>query len=160
MDRCMTSQKGLCILGLLGGFVAGLALALQYLARSMDNAPLWDLVLRGGPDYSLLTYPVGGTLAGALGVWGTTRWRRTVPTIVVILLSSLLGAMVAAGGSYVLPCRIWRTSHEWNDWHCAFSDAFWLTVDMPVMAALFAIVTTLLALLARRIAGGAKAPQA
>jgi hypothetical protein len=40
----MTAQRRARIIGLLGGFAAGLANALFYLARNMDNTPLWDWI--------------------------------------------------------------------------------------------------------------------
>ena len=44
----MTSERRAHIIGLLGGFVAGLANASFYLARNLDDTPLWDWIVRGG----------------------------------------------------------------------------------------------------------------
>jgi hypothetical protein len=55
-DQFMTSQRGARIMGFLGGFAAGLANASFYLARSMDNTPVWDWILRGGIQYTLFTF--------------------------------------------------------------------------------------------------------
>src|SRR5882672_6271413 len=143
----MTSERRARIIGLLGGFVAGLANAAQFLARSMDNTPLWDWILRGGIQYTLLTYPAGAALAGFLGAWGAVRWRSIPITILVIVLTSLLGAIISVPGSHFLFCHYWGNP---SDWTCAGD--IWLMVEMPVMWVLLAIVTALLAFLARRIA--------
>jgi hypothetical protein len=143
----MPSQRSARIIGLLGGFVAGLANALFYLARSMDNAPLWDWLLRGGIQYTLLTYPAGAALAGFLGAWGAVRWRGLFATILAIVLASLLGAIVSVPGSHFLVCHYWGNS---SDWVC-YGD-IWLMVETPFMWFLLAIMTALLAVLARRIA--------
>ena len=44
----MASERRAHIIGLLGGFVAGLANASFYLARNLDDTPLWDWIVRGG----------------------------------------------------------------------------------------------------------------
>jgi hypothetical protein len=94
----MTSEGRAHIIGLLGGFAAGLANASFYLARNLDNTPLWDWLLRGGIQYTLFTFPVGAALAGWLGTWGAVRWRSIRVTILVIVLASLAGAIVSIAG--------------------------------------------------------------
>ena len=143
----MTSEERARIVGLLGGFVAGLAIAAEFLARSMGDTPLWDWILRGGIQYTLLTYPAGAALAGFLGAWGAVRWRSMPVTILVVVLASLLGAIVSVPGSHVLLCHYWGDP---NAWAC-YGD-IWLMVETPFMWVLLAIMTALLALLARRIA--------
>jgi hypothetical protein len=143
----MTPQRRACIVGLIGGFVAGLANASFYLARNLDNTPLWDWLLRGGIQYTLLTFPVGAALAGWLGTWGAVRWRSIPVTILVIMLASLAGAIVSTPGSHFLVCHYWRSS---SDWGC-YGD-IWLMVETPFMWFLLAIMSALLALVARRIA--------
>lgn len=146
----MTPQRSARIIGLLGGFVAGLANALFYLARSMDNAPLWDWILRGGIQYTLFTFPVGAALAGFLGAWGAVRWRGMPVTILVILVASLLGAIVSMPGSHFLVCHYWDGKSVNSETMGCFG-TMWLMVETPVMWILLAIMTALLALLARRI---------
>ena len=143
----MTSERRARIIGLIGGFVAGLAHALFYLARNMDNTPLWDWILRGGIQYTLFTFPVGAALAGWLGTWGAVRWRSMPVTILVIVVASLLGAIVSTPGSHFLLCHYWGSSRDW-----ACSGDIWLMVETPFMWVLLAIMTALLAVLARRIA--------
>jgi hypothetical protein len=144
----MTPQRGATIVGLFGGLVAGLAIAAQFLARSMGDTPLWDWILRGGIQYTLVTYPAGAALAGFLGAWGAVRWRSMPVTILAVVLASLLGAIISVAGSHFFYCHYWGPL---NSWSCSFD--LWLTVELPVMWVLLAIVTALLARLARRIAG-------
>ena len=143
----MTPERGAHIIGLFGGFAAGLANALFFLARSMDNTPLWDWILRGGIQYTLFTFPVGAALAGWLGTWGAVRWRSIPVTILVIALASLAGAIVSTPGSHFLVCHYWGNSSDWV-WY----GFIWLVVETPFMWFLLAIMTALLAALARRIA--------
>src|SRR5262249_23095792 len=101
-------------------------------------------------QYTLFTFRVGAALAGILGAWGALRWRSIPVTILVIVLASLLGASVSVPGSHFLLCHYWDSS---SDWACAGD--IWLMVEAPMMWILLAIMTALLALLARRIAGPA-----
>ena len=143
----MTSERRARIIGLVGGFAAGLANASFYLARNLDDTSLWDWLLRGGIQYTLFTFPVGAALAGWLGTWGAVRWRSIPVTILVIVLASLAGAIVSTPGSHFLVCHYWGSS---SDWGC-YGD-IWLMVETPFMWFLLAIMTALLALVARRIA--------
>jgi hypothetical protein len=146
----MTPERSARVIGLPGGFIAGLANASFYLARSMDNAPLWDWILRGGIQYTLFTFPVGAALAGFLGTWGAVR-RRNVPiAILVVLLASLLGAIVSVPGSHFLVCHYWDGSNVNSETMSCFG-TIWLMVETPVMWVLLAVVTALLVFLARRV---------
>jgi hypothetical protein len=147
----MTSQRRARIIGLIGGFVAGLAHALFYLARNLDDTPLWDWIVRGGIQYTLFTFPVGAALAGLLGAWGAVRWRRMPASILAIVLASLLGAIVSSPGSHFLLCHYWDGSTVNSETMSCYGD-MWLMVETPFMWFLLAIMTALLALVARRIA--------
>jgi hypothetical protein len=148
-DQFMSPQRRARIIGLLGGFAAGLANASFYLARSMDNTPLWGWILRGGIQYTLFTFPVGAALAGFLGAWGAVRWRSMPVTILVILVASFLGAIISVPGSHFLVCHYWDGTSVNSETMSCFG-TMWLMVETPVMWILLAIMTALLALLVVR----------
>jgi hypothetical protein len=147
----MTPQRRARIIGFLGGFATGLANASFYLARNLDDTPLWDWIVRGGIQYTLFTFPVGAALAGWLGAWGAVRWRSIAVTILVIVVASLLGAIVSTPGSHILLCHYWDGTSVNSETMSCYGD-MWLMVETPFMWFLLAIMTALLALVARRIA--------
>ena len=140
----MTPQWKARLIALLVGFVAGLAAALFF-------GGLPSASLRGGTDYTLFTYPAGAALAGFLSAWGAIRWRGTATIILVVVLSSLVGAIISVPVSLFLVCYYWGNSNM----GCSGLFTLRLVAEMPFVWILLAIVTTILALLARRIAGPA-----
>jgi len=147
----MTPQGRALIIALLVGFAAGLAAAVFFGAHTRGSAAWWEWIMRGGDDYTLFTYPAGAALAGSLSAWGAIRWRGVTATILVVILSSLVGAIMSVPGSLFLVCYYWGSSNM----RCSGFSALRLTFETPTIWILLAIVTTILALLARRIAGPA-----
>jgi hypothetical protein len=146
----MTPQWSACINALLVGFVVGLAVAVFFLAHTSGTTPWWNWILRGGDDFTLFTYPAGGALAGFLSACGAIRWRGVPATTLVVVLSSLVGAIISLAGSLFLVCYYWGSSSM----NCTLS-GIRLVAGMPVVWGLLAILTASLALSARRIAGPA-----
>jgi hypothetical protein len=150
----MTPQWKARLVALLVGFVAGVLAAIFFGGRPIVTS--WDWVLRGGTDYTLFTYPAGAALACFLGTWGALRWRGTAPTILVVVLSSLVGAIISVPVSLFLVCHYWGASNM----RCSGFSALRLNIEAPTIWFLLAIITAILALLARRIAGPASREKA
>jgi hypothetical protein len=143
----MTPQRRARIMALLVGFVAGLAAAAFFVAGTTgDDMPWSDWILEGGHDYILFTYPAGSALAGFLSAWGATRWRGAPATILVVGLSSLVGAIISVPVSLFLGCH-YRGSSNMG---CSGFFALRLAIETPFIWILLVIMTALLALLARR----------
>jgi hypothetical protein len=144
----MTSQRRARITATLVAFVAALATAAYLFAGATRYISWREWILNGGGAYVYFTYPAGAALAGYLSAWGAIRWRGAPATILVAVLSSLVGVIIAVPVSQFLDCHFWGCSNISSDFL-----AFRFEIETPFIWLLLAIMTTILALLARRIAG-------
>jgi len=144
----MTPQWKAHLIGLLIGFVAGLALASLF---GLRGATLSEWILRGGEEYTLVTYTAGGAFAGFLGAWSAIKWRGVGAAVLIILSASLVGATMSVPGSLFLVCHYWGYSNM----GCSGLGALRLSLETPFIWFLLAIATTIVVLVARRIAGQA-----
>ncbi len=142
-----------CILALLVGLVVGLALDIAMISGSYSSLSwaetgrmLWDQI---GYTSEALTYPTGAALSGFLGATGLIRMRTAREGVLVVAVSSLVGAIVAVACSLLFVCLAWGSSNM----GCSGLGALRLTIEMPMAWVALAVMTTMLGLLARWIAG-------
>lgn len=139
------------MVGLLGGFVTGLALAMWKGASLLGMSGYerwWNWVLRGGDEYTLFTFPIGAALAGILGAAGLMRWRSILSTIGIIVASALIGAIISVAASFFLVCAIWGYANM----GCSGFFKLRFFVELPAMWFILATMTVILGLAARWLA--------
>jgi len=148
------SRRGIgCILALVGGLLAGCLLFVGLLSLSYASA--WETYwewwgeFASSPRLEILTFPIGAALAAFLGALGLTRWRTLRAGILVVAIASLIGAVVAVAGSVLFDC----TYYGYSNMGCSGMGVPTLVVGTPTVWVALLAVTTVLALLARLIAG-------
>jgi len=148
------SRRGIgCILALVGGLLAGCLLFVGLLSLSYAEAwaTYWERwgEFASSPSPEILTFPIGAALAAFLGALGLTRWRALRAGILVVAIASLIGAVVAVAGSVLFDC----TYYGYSNMGCSGMGVPTLVVGTPTVWVALLAVTTVLALLARLIAG-------
>src|SRR5262245_28451014 len=141
-----------CIFALVGGLLVGCVLFVEWLSLSYGAA--WETYwewwgeFASSPRPEILTYPIGAALAAFLGAVGLMRWRTLRAGILVVAIASFIGAVVAVPGSVLFDC----TYYGYSNMGCSGTGVLELS-RTPVVWVVLLVVTTILALLARRIAG-------
>jgi len=148
MSSCWTGR----IVALLGGLLAGSILDIGLLSMSYSTSTSvtyweWWSHFPPQPHPDLLSYPIGAALAAFLGAVGLSRWRTTRSDILVVAVSSLIGAIVAVQGSLLFDCTYYG---RWS-MGCSGIGLLRLAFETPVVWIAFLAMTAVLALLARWI---------